>query len=308
MKILTREELIKKGRVYEGVQPKIEQVENLYCEQLVEKLPFETYRNLPGLNASTIVEGKKSMAHAKDQYSIGIPDSYPKVFGRYCHSLLLEPDRVQDDWVVCDGDRKGGKWKDAVARAKEENKDVICSKGEYGATNAANIIGKALEYRSRQLREIIGNGVSEVSMFAEWRGLQMRSRFDWLNTDRNYLIDFKFQYNVGPQAIKNAVASFGYNIKMPIYKTLLEKLTGNKVARIYLIFIATKGFPDITIRHMTDDQIEDGIAQAAEITDKIKEEIRCEHWYGQDDGRTDIPLEVPYYAMLEEQSETYKRE
>lgn len=301
---MNREDLILKSEQRSLLKPSIYDIEEIYHRGYVERFPFDAYKTLPGLNPSTIAEGKKSMRHARKAYEAGKPETDAMVMGRYGHSLLFEPDRLDEDWIVVQGDRRGNKWRDAKKQARAENKSIICTDGANGADAMNAIIAEALDFRAKDLRAIIGHGISEVSMFLPWQGVQCKGRFDWMNTDSAILTDVKFQFEVSPKAIRNSASSFLYHVKMGCYKAWFEQLTGKEVKAVCLIYIETKGVVDVAIRWIPDWLLEDGIAQGAQIASEIAEELQHGNWYGYDRGETGRELEVPQWDLLEDQKRT----
>lgn len=301
---MTLEELIERSDKRSILKPSIHDIATIYHEGLVEGLPFNAYAALPGLNPSTIASGKKSMRHARKSYEEGWHETYAMVLGRYGHTLVLEPDRLEEDWIVVQGDRRGNKWKDACAQARAERKNVICTDGKDGADQMHKIVDEALQFRGDDLRAIIGHGVSELSMLLPWQGVQCKGRCDWLNTDSSILVDLKFQYSVAPRSIINSSSDFLYHVKLATYRAWLERLTGKQIKKVCLVFISTKGVVDVAIRWVPEWLLEDGLAQAAKISGQIAEELNHNHWYGYDDGKTNLELEVKQWELLEEQEET----
>lgn len=267
---------------------------------VAEDLPFADYKKTPGLNPSTIARRKKSAMAARFAYEQDVQETQQMVQGRFYHAYLFEPDRLEDTWIIHEGDRRGNSWKRAKADAEANGMEVIQTDGQYGADVARERLERLIK---PELNHYLEQGVREVSLFTGSHGLQCKGRLDWVDTKHNAIIDAKFTNDVTPFLFDKTAGNFSYHIKMALYRAWLEQLSGKKVHEVILVAIQTKDELDSCLRPIPEAILEDGLSQGMELIQKISEDLRLNQWHGVDEGQSGLPLQLPYYFLQEEQEE-----
>ena len=277
----------------------LEVASKLPIRGVFEGIDRNEYFRTPGLNPSTIVKRRKSALAAKHAYESESGDTEAKLFGRCCHSLLFEPHRFNDDWAVWpDKDKRGSEWKEFKAQADAEGKEIIkAGDGMYRLDRAVAATQAAI--RKPRVKDLIAEGIAEVALFTGELGMQCKGRTDWIDTRGGNLVDAKFTNDITPSVFGRSAASFGYRIKMALYREWFQRESGKEINGVYLILVEPEPPYDVAVVPITEDQLEDGLAQARELLAKMANNIALNWWPGVDEGQDEIPLEVPYWDLLE---------
>lgn len=277
---------------------RIEDIATVQRRGIVEDLPFAQYRATPGLNPSSIVKRRKSAFACKWAYENPSGDTDAMLFGRFCHSLLFEFDKVEDYWVIHDGDRRGNAWKKALAEAEETGKEIIKRSGEYGADKAIAIVENALTYPL--VREAVAECVREVSVFSEEFDMQVKGRLDAVDTKNARIVDAKFTNDIDPTAFGRNAAGFSYPLKLACYHKWFQRETGKEIKEVWMITVQTKDEPDVTVVPVPNLYLEDGMNQATYLMQKIAEDLRLGQWHGVDNGAGKCAFDYPDWGMSPE--------
>lgn len=268
---------------------------------IFERIDESNYRHTPGLNPSTIVERRRSALHAKWAYeNPGETDTPAKLFGRCCHSLLLEPDTFKDEWAIAPNvDRRTKKGKATYDEflASSAGKQVIAANGALGFETVLKCVEAAVA--KPQLKELLASGVREVPVFTGEGGLQCKGRIDFVSTvtPEAVIIDPKFTNDVTPEGFGRSCARFGYHLKMPMYAEWFRRESGKQIGDVILVAVENKPPFDCVLYPLNPLQLEDGWAQAQELIGKIHDDIHRGVYHGCDEGRPYAELDIPFWAM-----------
>lgn len=138
--------------------------------------------------------------------------------GRALHSMLIEPDTFNGEWVCWAGQRRGKKWED-FAEANADRSILTWTEMSF-VTNAAAAVRRhrvALEYLGGA-RELF------VTWLDEETGLRCKARIDLLAADR--LVDLKSSAAIDPFSFGRLAARLGYHAQLAFY---LDGLVANGV-------------------------------------------------------------------------------
>lgn len=268
------------------------------------KVKQEVYFKTPGLNPSTIVHRQKSALAARHAYEQGYAETEAMVFGRCCHTILFEQEKFDSEWAIWPADkRRYGKEWDAF-KAANEGKQIIKDGDQlYGFRHALNAATAAT--KKPQVRRLIKEGLAEVGVMTAEEGLQCKGRLDWIDTAGSNIVDAKFTNNIDPRIFGASAARFAYHIKMGLYKRWFTRESNKAIHNVYLITIETLPPYDVAVVHITEPQLEDGVAQGLELIKQLANNIRQNKWPGVDEGSDTIGLDLPFWAMLGEQELIY---
>ncbi len=149
--------------------------------------------------------------------------------GSYAHTLILEPDNV-DEYKIFNGlQKKGEEWE----KFKVSNPDkVLLSKSQkIRVENWVKTYGELPE-----AVELIKGGKPEISLFGELLDVPIKVRADYINVDEGYIVDVKTTSS--PTDIDNfkyTIESFGYDLSAALYLRMFENHYGKKFDFYFLV-------------------------------------------------------------------------
>lgn len=203
----------------------------------IEVMSNEEYHNkreyLSSSTVKTLLKNPYEFLHPKRRES--------KAFsiGSATHSLILEPHKFNDEFVVApeiNKRTKAGREEFALFEKENANKCVL-SKEEYQTSKSMSDAVLA----TPEVRNILKNGIAECSFFSEIDGVKVKCRPDYYREDIGLIIDVKTVQDASPDAFIKDVANFGYFIQAQFYMDVLESL--GYPAKKFLFLVVEKKEP-----------------------------------------------------------------
>jgi hypothetical protein len=171
----------------------------------------DNYDKTDGVNFSTI----KSFDHCPASYRhlLDAPreDCDAFVFGRLSHALTLEPETVDQRWVVWDGKVRRGKEWDAFQAANVDKYIMRCADFDPAANLAKAV--RAHPTASVWLADFSAE-VTVVWTDAE-TGIACKCRLDGINTDLAF--DLKTTVDSSDRAMSSAMLRYSYHAQAAMY-------------------------------------------------------------------------------------------
>lgn len=187
--------------------------------EIKQQLPFESYKQHEGVNASILVEMLKSPRHARHYMLHGRPKTPAMVKGSLVHSFILEPETAFEGLVVrpegVDFRTAAGKeW-----RSKNEHNQIITQKEKD------DILGMCKSVREHpDAARLLAGGEPEVSLFADWNGrLTRKCRIDWMPPG-NVLADLKTCQDASERGFSKQIANLNYHVRAGYYWKIANDL------------------------------------------------------------------------------------
>lgn len=187
-------------------------------------------------------------------------------FGSYMHSLILEPDTVEDEYVIFDGAvRRGNKWDDF----KEEHKDktIITQSQKQQAVFMYNAY-----MENKQAVDLIKNGTPEETLAVEIDGIKIKVRCDY--RQGNMISDVKTTfYGVSKEEVLNTCLKYDYDLSAALYVDAFTQHL-NIPHEFYFIFINKKEPTNCEVYKASEQFIENGrrkYKKAIELLKKARE-------------------------------------
>jgi len=152
--------------------------------------------------------------------------------GSYLHSLILEPDTIEKEYVFFDGWRKAGaewkKFKDDLG----DDKRTILSKPQKVKTDKL-----FQNYLKNETAVNMIKGIQpEVSLFTKIDGVGIKVRADALNIDDGYILDVKTtSFPADAESFKVTVDQFKYKLSAALYLKAFEAELGKKLDFYFLV-------------------------------------------------------------------------
>ena len=259
-------------------------------------MSWPDYCQFPALNGSVIVHGRKSMLHLKHAWESGSKDTDAMQYGRLVHCLLFEPREVGKRYRPWEGRRAGNGYELACAEAEADGAEVCKATGQYSLEAA--VLAAQSFLRNARVQKLISAGQAEQTVLAVENGLQCKGRLDWISTSEHVLTDLKNAAFIQSWAFGKSFFSFGYDLKLGLYKRWLERATGERWP-VEVIVLEAVPPHDVAVVAVPDAVLDAGVEKALEIIKRVRGAIEADKWPGVA-GDDFMPLDVPFYAMEEE--------
>lgn len=151
--------------------------------------------------------------------------------GSLTHSLILEPHLVQEEYALYPGLRKQGA--DFEAFAASAGSKTIISRTQKIRCDAYRDAFK----KNPIAVNLIKGGVSEQTICAEFNGVPIKVRCDYINVEAGYIADVKTSaFPVDVDSAKLTVQKWDYGLSAALY-TAIASLHYGKPFDFYFIFI-----------------------------------------------------------------------
>jgi exodeoxyribonuclease VIII len=155
-------------------------------------------------------------------------------WGSLVDCLLLETEEFDSRYILQPEtytDSKGNvkKWsananacKTVIADAKSAGKELV----NADTLNNARLTVSAIRNHS-QIKPICANWQTQVSLFAEFDGVEVKGRLDALTDDAIY--DLKTTQDASEQGFLRSIDKFLYHVQAAVYTRLYHAITGKKL-------------------------------------------------------------------------------
>jgi exodeoxyribonuclease VIII len=193
--------------------------------EIIQNMPFADYRSAPGVNVSVLKWIRRSPRHAYyhayDEPEAEKP-SWQMVLGSAVDCLLLEgPEAFEASFVIPPEISKNSS--EYKAWAAGESRQII--DGKHARTAQAMVEAAR---RKWTIRDILGDGLAQVSVFWEdpgLNGLQCKGRIDWIGQDHT-VWDLKTTGDAGWYGFGRSVDRWAYHWQAAWYLRGLSVVTG----------------------------------------------------------------------------------
>jgi hypothetical protein len=264
---------------------------------LSDFVPFDVYRQLPGINWSRLKHMGTSPLHYHHGLTAADQDSPGKLLGRVAHLKTLEPGTMVDHVAVYHGEgRRGSKeWK-AFAEANP-GKDLI----KAGEEDNCDKIAFAVRNHPLVLPLLEG---SRFEVTAEWvdeaTGLRCKARPDWLQPtfEGLTLIDLKTTTNLDSRFFQGIAGRMRYFGQLAHYSSGIKACTGAAPVRWLIVAVEAKPPFDVAVFEVPSQDRTFAEAEAAELLGKVKACEDADRWPGRYESIQ--PLEYPTYLFDKE--------
>lgn len=203
--------------------------------------------------------------HRKDSKSLSL--------GRAIHSLILEPENFNNDFMVmpkCDRRTKEGKEIYEILQKQSEGKEIL-SEDDY--TEAKKISFSVLE--SPKIRNMLSKGQAEQSIFQNVEGIDMKFRLDFLS--ENFILDLKSCQSCLERDFQRDFINFNYHIKLAAYQHAVFLETG-KLLPVIVLAVETKDECDYKVYQIDQDFLEIGKKEFFRLLEIYKECTDKDEW------------------------------
>lgn len=228
------------------------------------------------LSYSALSQFEKSPNHLLSYWNNKIEPTPAMLEGSLGHTLILEPEKFDKEYVVFDGRRAGGVWNEFKTEVENEEKPrKIITQKQYNSV--VEIVEVAL--KDPQVREILKE-LKEVEKHVEWetKGLNFHGYCDGVAD--GFIVDVKFCQDSGYKFQKDLI--YG-NIKMQ-GAMYLESFDYDR--DFYIIAIEKKAPFNSQVYKLSAETIKEGRNKFYSLIDDYKE------WNGKPQGYSKDIIEI----------------
>jgi exodeoxyribonuclease VIII len=256
--------------------------------RIIYDLPAADYFSRPGLSASALVHGVKSMKHM-NYYLHNPPDPTPAMrWGSLCHSAILEPERFERDIAVFEGDSKRGKAWTEFCDENAGREIVTVSESAQLAAMIEAVHGRA------DIKALLTEGQREASMF--WTDDEYgaaKGRMD-VYLPGVQVVDLKTTNDL--TRFKDTAARLLYHLRMGWYQVGVREITGASTCLPVYILTVEQDPPYDTRVYEYDSE---ALAVGRDVAQAVAKQYRLCEKSGEYPGVcADItPLKLPAWMM-----------
>lgn len=165
------------------------------------------------------------------------------IIGNYTHSLILEPELVDEEYAFYEGATRIGKKWQAFEAANKSKTIVTRSMKEMGDSLFKVFSTTTFDFEGKHLNgpQILVNSKKELSVFTDLKGLDVKVRYDSINIDEGVIFDIKtteFPANTLDE-VRSTIIFQNYQLSAALYKDVAEKTWG-KPFEFYWVFLCKR--------------------------------------------------------------------
>lgn len=184
--------------------------------------------------------------------------------GTYVHSLLLEPDLVNEHYAFFEGFRRAGAAYEAFKLQNPDKEIISASMRNNGERLAASV--QALPAAMKLLE----HGESELSIALVLNDVPVKARFDRINVEAGYILDVKTSRDpAGKEYFKHTIKEYGYDLSAAHY-TAVATAYYKKPFDFYWLVISKDGTPESRIYKASDATMAKGARDVEQALEKYK--------------------------------------
>lgn len=257
----------------------------------IHSLSFEAYRKADGVSRSDLEWLRYSPAHYKAHKDglIAEEEGPALTMGTIIHRAVLEPDTMEGAFYV---KPEGMKFttKEGIAWRDSHQDCPILS-----ADDAATVRGVSASVNAHPMaKRLLAGSDFERSLFADDKGLLLKSRFDILPKSGNAIADLKTCERADLESVEKAIANYSLYRQAAFYGRVAKLLGMDRTAFVF-IFVEKSPPYAVACYQLADDVIRAGASLVNRDLDLLRECIANDSWPGY--GDTILPAAVPGWLL-----------
>jgi len=140
--------------------------------------------------------------------------------GNYAHSLILEPHRIDTEYLFFEGNRKAGKdWKAFEEKHKDSGKIILSAAQKIKVENWVASFKKRPEAVG-----LVDGADNEFSLFSEMLGTPLKVRADIINIEKGFIADIKTTASdPDVDTFRFTVEQYGYDLSAALYVDMFSR-------------------------------------------------------------------------------------
>jgi exodeoxyribonuclease VIII len=262
---------------------------------IYHNIPFEEYIQIDAVNFSTMKHISKSPLHYKHASEVPqLPTSAMRI-GKAVHCAILEPDKFESDYTFWAESRRGKDWN--LFKAENSHKEILT----IGELTTVTSMSESVR-NHRCSNNLLLGGECEVTVV--WTdastGLKCKARIDYIDTEKEILIDLKTTKDASSQKFTRDFFNYQYHAQLAHYRKGVQSVLGGDFCAMVIAVENTAPF-DVVPYKISHDALSKGISTTKEWMTKIKGCTRSDRWRGISDDVLEI--NTPSWMADEEQTE-----
>lgn len=253
------------------------------------------YRSNPAISRSDLWK-LKSTSPEKFKYEMDNPSKPTQAlaFGQLFHTMVLEPEKLYDEYVATSYGRKTKKF--AEIQENNPDKTVVTDEEVALATKMRESV-----FNNKKARNLL-KGEHEKEFF--WRddftGVDCKCRTDVFKPRSDgktcYIADLKSAADASPEQFMRDAYKRGYHFQAAYYGEGVKKVTGLKP--IFMFLVVEKEPPyAVAIYRATEDFVLAGQDNERFLLSLYKHCKENDDWFGYNGVKDEVlDLDVPYWA------------
>ena len=215
-----------------------------------EDIPYEEYASIPAYRShdlTTVIRCPYKWKH-----ELPMKESPALIEGRLQHTLFLEIDKFDDEFVIepnVDRRTKAG---------KEEYEDFKASIGDRSPVKQ-DMYDVCME-RRKIVEEYVPHETHkvELTLCFHWRSHPFKARMDWYDGENVW--DLKTARDASPRGFKSAINNFNYHMQAALYLDAAKAL--GMTANQFMFLAQEKAHPyPFAVYTLSEEAIDYGIAR-----------------------------------------------
>ena len=233
---------------------------------------------------------KKHIVRENEFKSVG---STAMDLGSFVHSLILEPEKTDDEFVVWETPKRGAEWMQFSAQHK--SKTIISA--------AQNTLGRTLAkaaMKHKAAQQLLKGGEAEATFCTQLFGTNIKVRADYLNVQSNYILDVKTTSKpLTKDYLMSSIASLHYDLSAALYVDAFKKINNVESLDFYFIFVNTKDSLDVEVFKASNMLISNGRKKYKKALKILNKCLKSGIWKSE----TVEEIDVPFWALLPDDEE-----
>ena len=215
-----------------------------------EDVPYEEYASIPAYRSHDLTTAIR--CPYKWKHELPMKESPALIEGRLQHTLFLEIDKFDDEFVIepnVDRRTKAG---------KEEYEDFKASIGDRSPVKQ-DMYDVCMERRSI-VEEYVPRETDkvELTLCFHWRSHPFKARMDWYDGENVW--DLKTARDASPRGFKSAINNFNYHMQAALYLDAAKAL--GMTANQFMFLAQEKAHPyPFAVYTLSEEAIDYGIAR-----------------------------------------------
>jgi exodeoxyribonuclease VIII len=161
-----------------------------------------------------------------------------KTLGKLIHTVVFEPERLNEYTIMPDYNARTKKGKDQIAEFKDEARLKGQTIIKQDQRDTAERVIESISKKEHVL-PLIRKGVREMSMFWPYADLVMKARMDYYLPESNTIVDLKSTKCAQMHIFSRDIIKYRYHIQAAYYSDIVEFHTGQRPT---FIIIAVETF------------------------------------------------------------------
>jgi len=199
------------------------------------------------------------------------PPTPELLLGSVVHTCVLEPERLEEDYVICEAKTRAGKLWDAAAQdAASSGRTAVLE----SVVHQSHRIAEAIHSCQRAQSMLAADGPVEESLRWQRGDVACKLRADKIINDERFggwigVVDLKTAADPSKEAFERAAASYGYHRQAAWYIDGIEA-TYELPAVFYWIVIGKSEPFDVCVYKASDAMLASGRAQNTALLERLE--------------------------------------